>query len=454
MKKTALSVAALLGTLLAATTAMAQDNPPPAQPETPPTTPAQPTPPATEPAPDATPTAPSGPSVSLSTGNPTTDQPQTAPTEPAKAEKPRPFAGTQLFVQSSMYTGTVFQGQTQDYNPTAEFSAFMLPRYAINKDFQLRGRLVFNYEFTNSDTTQTRYEPRFSDATVQLFYRGIPAIPKVGVKLLAGAQVALPVSPESRARTMYFSPGVVVQAVKGFEHVLGGEIDVIGSVSYSHPVYGNTTPEVRPDKDGEPLSDAQKDAIRRSNPQTADSIIASLEGQRTGSGHLYQYKCAGGGNGCDGQLSGTANASDIISWSTIVAGEWGKWSPALFLLGSHQFAYTFKDDATVDASGQPVTATRLSDRTKVRQSMYFSAWLDYNANGWLTAEVGYYMFRNILNEDGTYGNPFFNRYQDTRVYLGANFNIDNFVKEVVQKDKGEGGVVRAKNRRGPMLGTF
>lgn len=463
MKKTALTVAALLGTLLAATTAAAQDNPPaptdPAAQPTPPTQPAQPTSPPAQPDPAAPtgPTAepPSGPSVSLSTGNPPSDTTQSEPAPEEKKEKPRPFAGSQIFAQTSMYTGTVIKSQQLDYNPTAEFSLFLQPRYAINKDWQLRGRLVFNYEFTNSDSTTTKYEPRFSDTTLQIFYRSIPPIPKAGVKILAGAQAALPTSPESRARTMYVSPGLVVQAVKGFEKVLGGEIDLIGSVSYAHPFYKSKTPEVRGDGDPNELSDAQKASIRASNPQTADSIIAGLEGQRSANGHLYQYKCAGGGNGCDGQLSGTANASDIITWSTIVSGEWGKWSPALFLLGSHQFAYTFKDDATVEtAGGQTTTPTRLSDRTKVRQSMYFSAWVDYNANSWLTAEVGYYMFRSLLNEDGSYGNPFFNRYQDTRVYLGANVNVDNFVKEVIQKDKGEGGVVRAKNRRGPMILAF
>ena len=51
---------------------------------------------------------------------------------------------------------------------------------------------------------------------------------------------------------------------------------------------------------------------------------------------------------------------------------------ALFALGTHQFAY-----AARGIGGLPDA----SDRSNVRQSTYFSAWLDYNANTWFTAEV-------------------------------------------------------------------
>jgi hypothetical protein len=52
-----------------------------------------------------------------------------------------------------MTTGTVFRGQQQDWNPTIESSFWLLPRYALNDAFQLRGRLIVNYEFTDSDST-------------------------------------------------------------------------------------------------------------------------------------------------------------------------------------------------------------------------------------------------------------------------------------------------------------
>jgi len=333
----------------------------------------------------------------------------TNPDEPkVEAAKPkaRPFAGTQVFLQTSMYTGTVFKQQQQNYNPTVDQSVFIQPRFAINKDFQLRGRLVFTYEYTNSDTTKTNHEPRFSDTTLQLVYRGIPDFK--GIKPIVGVQVGLPTSPESRARTMLMTPGLTAQLAKTFEHVLGGEVSLLSGAVYTHPLYNYTT-----------------SGTRGETP--------------------YPFQCYGASASCDGQLTGTANASDTLSFTGLVAGEWGKWSPALFFLSAHQFAYTFSDQPGV---------TRLEDRTSVRQSTYFSAWVDYNFNAWLTGEIGYFMQRSVLSESGKYGNPFFDRYQDTRVYLGANINIDSFIQTVVEKGSADAGVIRAKNNRGPSLTAF
>ena len=83
--------------------------------------------------------------------------------------------------------------------------------------------------------------------------------------------------------------------------------------------------------------------------------------------------------------------------------------------------------------------------TSVRQTSYFSVWLDYQVNSWLTPEVGYWMSRAVLDEAGQRGNQFFDRYQDMRVYLGANVAIDNVMK-ALEGGPTEAGIVRAKAR--------
>ena len=88
--------------------------------------------------------------------------------------------------------------------------------------------------------------------------------------------------------------------------------------------------------------------------------------------------------------------------------------------------------------------------TSVRQTHYFSAWLDYNVNSWLTAEVGVWNSTSAITGAGTRANPLFNQYADTRVYLGASFQLDNLVKAIQGGSEGEGGVVRAKNTKQPM----
>ena len=352
-------------------------------------------------------------SIGTSTGAPGTDTPGAAGEDGKPKPKPRPWAGTQIFATTSMTTATVFKGQQQYSNPTVDSSLWLQPRYALSDAFQLRGLLVFSYEYTNADDTQTRNEPRFSDTTLSLFYRKIPMLPG-GIKPAIAVSTGLPTSPESRARTVIFTPGATLQLVKPIEHVLGGEVDIIASGVYSHPFYRNTTGEIR--------------------------------GQRP-----YAFQCVGGGTSCQDQLSGTFNVSDSVGYSLLISGEWGKWSPALFYRGTSQWAYS-GSNVKNPVDGTDVSSPAGFEPKTIRQRSYFSAWLDYNANAWLTAEVGYWLDRTTLAEDGTRGNPFFDRYQDMRVYLGASFNIDNIMKQL-EGGPAEAGIVRAKNTRTP-IGQF
>lgn len=398
---------------------VAQADPAPSQPSGPtdpapaPTEPAPATPAPTEPAPAAAPTAEpsSSPVVVLGTGTstPGSDTPQSSAAEPSAKPKPRPWAGTSLFGQTSMSTSTVFQGQQQYNDPTVDSSIYFLPRYALSDAWQLRGRLIFTYEWTNSDETVTRNEPRFGDAAVQLFYRKIPAI--ATIKPLVGLSLSVPTSPESRARTLVVNPGLIAQFARPFEHVLGGDLLLLGTLSYSHPFYRNQTPEIRGD-------------------------------------FPYQRACLGGAT-CGDQLGGAFNTSDSFSYSLLVAPSWGKWSPALYYMGATQWVYT---GSTVinPLDGKAIEPTDGFSPSRTRQSHYFSAWLDYEINTWLTGEVGYFMSRSALNENGKYANPFFDRYQDMRVYLGANISVDNLIQEITGKGEGEGGIVRAQNNHSSM----
>ncbi|MBS2013814.1 MAG: hypothetical protein JST00_13070 [Deltaproteobacteria bacterium] len=371
-------------------------------------------------APAATPAESTQPAVTLGgSAVPGADIPGASAEEPKKKPPMRRWAGSQIASYTSVSTATLIKSQQNDYNPTVDTSLWFLPRFAISESFQLRGLLVFNYEFTNSDSTTTRNEPRFSDTLLSLWYRKIPEIPGVGIKPMVSVSLGLPTSPESRARTLIANPGLGFQLVKGIEHVLGGELDIIASTTYSHPLYRYETPERR-----DP-----------GNPQ----------------------QCAfGDASSCAGQLTGQLNPSDVMNYSLIVAGEWGKWSPAIMYRGTSQWAYrpTKSVNETVSSGNTqvPISQVQGFEATNVRQLSYFSFWLDYNANSFFTAEVGYWMSRNLLDDDGQVGNPFFNRYKDMRVYLGLSLNVDNLMK-TLEGGAGEAGIVRAKNNRGPAV-TF
>lgn len=370
------------------------------------------------PAPAPAPADPDGspapqPAVSLGTSTtpPAADTPATAAPETEAKPKPRPFAGSAVTLTTSMTTNTVFRGQTQYDNPTVESNLWLLPRYALNDAFQLRGRLIVSYEYTNADSTTYRNEPQLSDTTLQLFYRKIPKFweiqPAVAVNL------GLPTSKSSQAKTLLFSPGLTAQLMRPFEHVLKGDVAVIASLTYSHPFYRSRNPEV-------------------SDPRP------------------YALTCIGG-NSCSDLLSGSMNASNSLSYSLIVEGEWGKFSPAIMYLGASQWVY-HPTDVVNPIDGAPVGRPEGFEPTSVRQTHYLSAWLDYNFNSWLTGEIGYWNSVTAINEGGERSNLIFDRYQDTRVYLGATVQVDNLVKALQGNDTGEGGVVRAKSK--PPMFTF
>ncbi len=374
-----------------------------------------PTAPSTAPAPaDGASTTPQ-PAISVGTSTsttPTADKaPESAPA-PEKKPAPRPFAGSSLFIQNSMSTGTVFRGQTQDYNPTVESSFWFLPRYAINDAFQLRGRLIMSYEWTNSDSTTYRNEPMLGDATLQLFYRKLPKLP-LGIIPAVALNAGFPTSKLSRARTMVFTPGATAQFVKPLPPVLGSDGGMIlASAIYSHPLYSSRNPEVV-------------------DPRPAGA-----------------FTCVGG-NGCSDLLSGTMNPSDTLSYAFLVEMEWGHFAPALYYLGGSQWTYSPREIPN-PVDGTPVGRPDGVEPTSVRQTHYFSAWVDYNVNNWLTAEVGYIHTTNAITGGGQRSNPIYNPYGDSRVYLGASFQLDNLVKAIQGGDHGEAGVVRAKNTKQPM----
>ncbi len=375
-----------------------------------------PTAPSNAPAPEeGTSTSPQ-PAVSIGTSPSSTTPPPDKPAEPeptpAAKPKPRPFAGSALFVQNNVSTGTIFRGQTQSYNPMVDSSFWFLPRYALNDAFQLRGRMIMSYEWTNSDTTTYRNEPMLSDTTLSLFYRKIPKLP-LGINMMLALNAGLPTSKLSRARTMVVAPGATAQFVKPLPSVLGSDGGMLmGSLIYSHPLYSSRNPVVV-------------------DPRPAGA-----------------FTCVGG-NGCSDLLSGTMNPSDTLSYAFLVVMEWGHWAPALYYLGGSQWAYSPRD-VTNPVDGTPVGRPEGFEPTTVSQTHNFSAWLDYNINTWLTAEVGYINSTNAITASGQRANMLFNRYADSRVYLGASFQLDNLVKALQGGDQGEAGVVRAKNTKQPM----
>ena len=237
---------------------------------------------------------------------------------------------------------------------------------------------------------------------------------------MLAVNVALPTSKVSRARTLFASPGVQLQLVKGFEHFIGGDLMIISSLIYAHPFYSSRNPEV-------------------------------VDPRAPGA-----FQCVGG-NTCSDMLSGTLNPSDTLTTTLFIGASWGKVSPGISYLGGTQWVY---HPAEVRANqiqpqlGDEIITSGQQNPQQVRATHLISAFIDYNLTSWITAEVGYNMSRNVLDADGRFGNPFYSRYQDTRVYLSTSIQLDNLVKILNGDDHGEAGIVRADNRGRHPFGTF
>lgn len=341
--------------------------------------------------PPSTPTTPAaGATPTASSATPATTQ--------AAAPAPLPWRQTQLLWTVGVTVPTLDPSLTQYRNDNVNTSIAFRPRWTFNRMFQMRAGISFNYEFTNGDNTTTRNEPRFTDPNLDLWLTGIPAIGG-RLKFWVAPRLIFPVSVESRANTMIVTPGLVLQAAAAFDHVLGGDFMIIGNASYTHPFYQYTTSGVRT-----PLP--------------------------------YSPQCFGGGAGgsCSEQLGGSFNPSDTISWALILVQSWSHISPGVFFSMQHVFDY----------SGRDLNLTSNSPTT-VRNNSVFAAWVDFIATNYLTFEVGYQVFRNVLDADGTYGNPFWAPNQNTQVYLQTIVALDQLYDVVSGRARGNGGVIRVRN---------
>lgn len=328
--------------------------------------------------------------------------PAAAPTRPP----PLPWRQTQMLVTAGMSLSVLDPSVNLYANRTVDMSIALRPRWTFSRMLQMRAGLAFSYEFTNGDFTSTRNEPRFGDMNLDLWVTGIPAVGGA-VKFWVAPRLIFPVSVESRARTMLVTPGLVLQAAYGIEHVLGGEFDIIANGVFTHPLYQYTT-----------------------------------AGARSVQGPVQCYGALGGGS-CAEQLSGLFNPANTVSWALILAQSWEHISPGVFFSMQHIFPYQGTSSA-----GLP------NGQATVRNNTIFAAWVDWIATPWFTAEVGYQVFRTLLNSDGTYGNPFYAPHQDTRFYLQTVFSLDKIYELASGRSAGGGGVIRTRNTTPRPLGSF
>jgi hypothetical protein len=332
--------------------------------------------------------------------------------EPDKASKEKPTAswrwsGSEYFQQIGV-SPPFCPGCTQTFAPTVDTFVLLQPKFSFDKNWQLRVRMTASYEFTNNaDTTTTRAnELDFGDIIPTLAFRGIPKF--WGIKTIIAAGTALPTSPASQARTMITSPVVQVAFNKTFEHVLKGDIDIGIIGSYSHPFYRYTTSGLNDTPAYEPACFNASDS------------------------------------GCGLQAGGAANTENSLTVGATASWTWGKFSVSALFYLFNQWVYQFSPEAGVEP--EP------GGSVPFRQFSYFNAALGWEFTNFFSAEVGYQMYRSsVLTGESQIGNPFYDPYQDMRIYAGIDIKLDKLydaARGIKDKDENH-GIVHVRNERKP-----
>lgn len=287
------------------------------------------------------------------------------------------------------------------------FNLRLRPRFYFTRHFQLRASWSVTAELTDTPytTTTTKNEARAGDPAFSLWFHGIPAFAGVRASLAAWLQV--PVSPESRARTLILGTGFEAQLARRFERALGGRLDLIGGIGFYKAFHEFTTPGVR----GE---------------------------------YPYSRACGGGTaiTTClNSQLSAGYNTSHALSLSLLVAPRWSWFSPGVLLAMTHAWSYAPTEPSTISPSGT----------SNYNASSLFAFWFDFIPTAWVTVELGYQFARtSIVDADGTYGNPFYSQYGSPLLYVNAAFSIDEIARAILQEPPGQGGIYRARSRPGAL----
>jgi len=328
--------------------------------------------------------------------------------EKDKASKEAPtstwrWAGTDYFQQ----IGVLLPLNTVQ-TPEALVDTFILlqPRFAFSKNWQLRVRMTASYEFTdNANSTTTRSnELDFGDILPSVAYLGIPSF--AGIKTAVSLGLGLPTSPTSQERSMIVSPFVSVGLKRTFEKVLKGDLEVGLIGTFAHPFYQYTTGGLNNDP-------------------------------------VYQPACFGASDtGCGLQGTGAANPENTLNLGVTAGGQWGKFGVSLYYLLINQWVYQL--------GNQPGVMPEPGGAVPFRQLSYFNASLGWDFTSYFTAEVGYQMYRSILTGESQIGNPFFDQYQDWRIYAGWTFHLDKLYDAARGVKEPEKGVVHVHNDRKPI----
>ena len=294
----------------------------------------------------------------------------------------------------AMSTGTLSRSSGLTYNPTYYQSFSVRPRWYLNDDVSLRGRLDLSYELTDTDSRALNHELVLADMRFEIVHASLYEVE--GIKVGASGRLWIPTSKASRAYDMYIRPGVLVSASRPFEDVMEG-LTLGANTSWAYRIGGSNvvlTDDPLPQTHATPGLD-----------QAGDSQV----GGASRVGH-------------DVTLGLEASLSPIENMSIDATFTWW-WQQGLGLA-----------DACVAVDTSPTGETCIEDGsdTHMRLATWFTLGVGYDVLEWLNASLTYGHLTGEFNPSGSRRNPFWSI--DSELSLTATVTLDSLYTEFTEED--------------------
>lgn len=359
-----------------------------------------------------------------------------APAAPSAPSAPLFWRGTSFILDQSTSLETIAPGLVQSSQSLRSYQlwASIRPRFALGRHFSLAVRQDATFELF-PDYGDTGSAGFFGDLWTDLSFRSIPAFG--GIKPVVALRAQWPVSLATRARNVYVTTALVASFSKSFELPRDSSFSISLSFVGSHPWAGSTTGGNR----------IIAGTLDRNGCQLVTTEAGADQNSRS------QSICGYGGASSNTAFGLTSVLS--LTYAPPVPGL----SFSVMGVMLNNWLYELPQAYVVDRMGGVVQVQRDGLDQRMRQATWLSFSVDYDATKWLSLSLGYYSFRSVTNEDGTYGNPLYQPGGGTRLFFTTSFSLDAIYEALAgsQVERGAGGSARsvtlndARPRRRPAL---
>jgi hypothetical protein len=307
-----------------------------------------------------------------------------------------PFRGSSFMFDQSVTPDTFWRNTQLSPVPSYQWWMSLRPRYHITRDLSVRVREDLTVEWADAGTNNTTLsrQPIWGDLWTELVYTGIPSF--AGIHTSAGLRLIWPVSLASQARSTYVTAGFTAGASRSFDlpnHA--GDISAGISFAGTHAFTAYTN----------------------------------------GVGTMGQFGCSSLDinlpSTCDyngGPMNSAFNLLSIftLGYNTPLRGL----SVSVMYLLANSWLYAPPDATIMDRTGGTVNVPRSGDNTTMREYSWWLASVDYEVSREASLSLGYYVYRPILDPNGSYGNPFYSPGANTRIFFTVTLALDGIYQSI------------------------